>query len=117
MPTTSRDQPLGLDLLGDLAQRDLAQRGEVLDPEEAVERGVDALGRVDLAGAQALEQRLGREVDEHDLVGAAEHRSGSVSRTRTPLSSATWSLSDSRCWTLTVENTSMPASSTSSTSS
>ena len=42
-----------LDLLGDLAQRDLAQRGEVLDPEEAVERGLDALGRVDLAGAQA----------------------------------------------------------------
>ena len=33
------DQPLGLDLLGDLAQRDLAQGGEVLDLEEAVERG------------------------------------------------------------------------------
>ena len=56
-------EPLGLDLLGDLAQRDLAQRGEVLDPEEVVERRVDALGRVDLAGAQALEQRLRGEVD------------------------------------------------------
>ena len=51
-------EPLGLDLLGDLAQRDLAQRREVLDPEEAVQRGGDALGRVDLARAQALDQRL-----------------------------------------------------------
>ena len=76
VPTTSRDQPLGLDLLGDLAQRDLAQRREVLDAEEAVERRLDALGLVDLAGPQAVEQRLGGEVDEHDLVGAAEHRVG-----------------------------------------
>ena len=53
-------QALGLDLLGHLAQRDLAQRGEVLDPEEVVQRGVDALGGIDLAGAQAVEQRLGR---------------------------------------------------------
>ena len=37
-------QALGSDLLGDLAQRDLAQRGEVLDPEEVVERRVDPLG-------------------------------------------------------------------------
>ena len=42
--------------------------------------------------------------------------SGNVSRTRTPVSSATWSLRLSRCWTLTVEKTSMPASSTSSMS-
>ena len=70
------DQALGLDLLGHLAQRDLAQRREVLDAEEAVERGIDALGLVDLAGAQAGEQGLGAEVDEHHLVGAAEHRVG-----------------------------------------
>ena len=38
-------EPLGLDLLGDLAQRDLAQRGEVLDLEEVVQRRLDALGR------------------------------------------------------------------------
>ena len=49
---------LRLDLLGDLAQRDLAQRGEVLDPEEVVERGRHALRRVDLARAQPLDQRL-----------------------------------------------------------
>ena len=36
------------------------------------ERRLDALRRVDLAGAQPLLQRLGREVDEHDLVGLVE---------------------------------------------
>ena len=75
-------QALGADLLGDLAQRDLAQRGEVLDPEEVVERRLDALGRVDLAGAQALEQRLGREVDQHDLVGARRGSRRGSSRAR-----------------------------------
>ena len=33
-------------------------------------------GRVDLARAQAVEQRFGRDVDQHDLVGAAEHLVG-----------------------------------------
>ncbi len=69
-------QPLGADLLGDLAQRHLAQRGEVLDAEEVVERGVDALERVDLAGAQALEQGLRVEVDQHYLIGARKDRVG-----------------------------------------
>ena len=36
------------------------------------ERDLGAVLRVDLAGAQALLQRLGREVDEHDLVGLVE---------------------------------------------
>jgi hypothetical protein len=53
------DQALGLDLLGHLAQRDLAQRRQVLDAEEAVEGRVDALGLVDLACAQAGQERLG----------------------------------------------------------
>ena len=57
-----------LDRLGQLAQRDLAQRAQVLDAEEAVERGRDPRLRVDLAGLQAGDQVLGREVDEHDLV-------------------------------------------------
>ena len=69
-------EPLGLDALGDLAQRDLAQRLEVLDPEEAVERGRHALGLVDLAGPQPLDQRRRRDVDEHDLVGGGEHGVG-----------------------------------------
>ena len=36
----------------------------------------DPLPRVDLAGAQPGDQRLGREVDEHDLVGLAEDAVG-----------------------------------------
>ena len=67
---------LRLDLLRGLAQRELAQGGQVLDPEEVVERGVDPLGRVDLARPQALDQRLGREVDQHHLVGGGEHGVG-----------------------------------------
>jgi hypothetical protein len=70
------DAPLGLDVLGHLAQRDLAQRGQVLDPEEVVERGLDALLRVDLAGLQSRDQRLARQVDEHDLVGRGDHGVG-----------------------------------------
>ena len=42
--------------------------------------------------------------------------SGTVSRWRTPVIRSTTSLSDSRCWMLSVEMTSMPASSSSSTS-
>ena len=37
---------------------------------------LDVLARVDLAGAQALDQRLGGEVDQHHLVGLAEHGVG-----------------------------------------
>ena len=67
---------LRLDLLGHLAEGDLAQRGQVLDAEEVVERGLDALLRIDLAGLQARYQRLRREVDEHDLVGDRDHGVG-----------------------------------------
>ena len=74
--TWLQGQPLGLDVLGHLAQADLAQRGQVLDPEEVVERRLDVLAGVDLAGAQAGDQRLRGEVDEDDLVGGAEHRVG-----------------------------------------
>ncbi len=67
-------QPLRLDVLGHLAQADLAQRRQVLDPEEVVQRRVDVLAGVDLAGAQTLDQGLGGEVDQHHFVGRAEHR-------------------------------------------
>ncbi len=65
----AEDQALGLDVLGDLAQAHLAQRGQVLDPKEVVEGGVDVLARIDLAGPQAGDQRLGGEVDQDDLIG------------------------------------------------
>ena len=73
---TGLKRPLGLDLLGDLPQSDLAQRGQVLDPEEVVERGLDPFLRVDLAGLQPRDQRLGGEVDEDDLVGDGDHGVG-----------------------------------------
>ena len=70
------DQAPRFDVLGDLAQGHLAQCAEVLDAEEVVERSLDGAARVDLAAAQPLDERLGTEVDEDDLVGALEHRVG-----------------------------------------
>jgi hypothetical protein len=66
-------QALDLHVLGDLAQRGLAQGGQALDLEEVVERRLHALGAIDLAGPQAPDQRLGGEVDQHHLVGRREH--------------------------------------------
>ena len=111
-------QALDLDVLGHLAQRRLAQRRQVLDLEEVVQRRRHALGAVDLARAQARDQRLGGEVDEHHLIRQPRgpRRGSSRARARR-VSWVTWSLRLSRCWTLTVENTSIPASITSRTSS
>ncbi len=59
-------RPARLDVLGELAQDELAERGEVVEPEEVRERGLDALGRVDLAvrgagpGAPRASGRRGR---------------------------------------------------------
>ena len=58
------------------AERKLAQRVQAIAAEEVVERHVRTVGRVDLARAQALLQRLRREVDEHDFVGVFEHPVG-----------------------------------------
>ena len=67
---------LGLHLLGGLAQGHLAQRGQVLYPKEVVQRRRNPLGGIDLALAQAGDQRLGSEIHEHDLVGRREHAVG-----------------------------------------
>ena len=75
-PVDSAGRRLCLDLFGDLPERDLAQGGQVLDPEEVVERRLDPLARVDLPGEQALDQRLRRDVDQHDLVRDADHGIG-----------------------------------------
>ncbi len=48
-----------------------AQRGEVAGAEVVRERGVDLLGLVDVAVGHAPAQRLGRAVDQLDLVGPA----------------------------------------------
>ena len=62
-----------VDLLGGLAQGQLAQRDQVLALEEVGQRAGDLVEVVDDAASQAVEQRGGREVDEDDLVGRVEH--------------------------------------------
>ena len=64
---------LVVDAVGHPQQGQLAQGRQVAGPEEVAEGGVDALGRVDVAVGQAPAQRLGRHVDQLDLVGPA-HR-------------------------------------------
>ena len=65
-----------VDAVGDPEQRELAQRAEVAGPEVVAERGVDPLGRVDVAVGHAAPERLRRHVDELDLLGPADDRVG-----------------------------------------
>ena len=65
-----------VDPVGQPQQGQLAQRGEVADAEIAPHRGVDLLGRVDVAVGQAAAQRLGGHVDQLDLVGPAYYSVG-----------------------------------------
>ena len=59
-----------LDPVGDPEERQLAQRSQVAGAEVVAEGGVDALGRVDVAAREPRPDRLDREVDELQLVGA-----------------------------------------------
>ena len=65
--------PARLDVLGDLAQRQLAQGGELVGAEEVVERDLGALRRVHLPRPQPRLQLLRRQVDEDHLVRVLEH--------------------------------------------
>ena len=60
-----------VDLVGGPQQGELAQRGQVADPEVVAQRGVDLVGGVDVAVRHPAAQRLGRHVDELHLVGRA----------------------------------------------
>ena len=60
-----------VDLVGQPDERDLAQGGEVADPEVVGQGGVDALTRVDVAVHYPPAQRLRGHVDQLDLVGPA----------------------------------------------
>ncbi len=62
--------------VGGPAERQLAQRDQVALPEEALERAFGLVWDVDLALAQALDQVVGREVHQLDLVGAIQDRIG-----------------------------------------
>ena len=61
-----------VDLVGQPEQGQLAQGGEVADPEVVAERGVDLLRRVDVAVRHPAAQRLRGHVDQLDLVGRAD---------------------------------------------
>ena len=61
-----------VDLVGEPQQRQLAQRGQVALAEVVGQRGVDPLGRVDVAVGEPAPQRFRRDVDELDLVGRAD---------------------------------------------
>ena len=63
-----------VDLPGDEAQGELAQRGQVRLGEEPVERHLGPVGRIDVAVPHALAERVRAHVDELDLVGASEDR-------------------------------------------
>ena len=67
-------QQLLVDAFGGAAQRELAQRGEVLRREEVLQRALRLVRHVDLAFAQALDEIVRGDVDELDGVGAVEHR-------------------------------------------
>ena len=64
------------DRVGQPEQREFAKRREVADAEVVAQRGVDPLGRVDVAVRHPPPQRLGRHVDELDLFGGAHERVG-----------------------------------------
>ena len=64
---------LPVDALGGAPQRELAQRDQVALAEEVLQRARRRLGHVDLALVQALDQLVGRKIDELDLVRVVEH--------------------------------------------
>ncbi len=71
---------VGVDAIGRGLHRQLAQRRQVRGREVAIERRLRALGDVDLALAQPLDQLARRQVDEHDVGQAVEEGVGNPSR-------------------------------------
>src|SRR6267378_4321715 len=68
------DAHLLVHALGGAAQGQLAQRDQVALAEEILDRGFRLRRKIDLAFLQTLEQLVGREVHQLDLVGTVEHR-------------------------------------------
>lgn len=62
--------------VGQPQQGDLAQCGEVADPEVVSEGGLDPVRRIDVAMDHAAAERLRWQVDQFDLVGPAGHLVG-----------------------------------------
>ena len=89
-----------LHALGHLAQRQLAQVGQVLLLEEILQRPRDLVRRVDLPGPQPLLQILDRRSRFTTWSACLRKLSGTVSRTATPVTRSTRSFRLSRCCTL-----------------
>ncbi len=69
---------VGVHVVGGAAQGQFAQGQQVALAEEALDGVLGLLGHVDLALLQALQQLLGRDVHQLDLVGALEQGVGDV---------------------------------------
>ena len=67
---------IGIDALGRAPQRQFAQGGQILRLEEALDGARGGVLDIDLSLRQALEQFVGRKIDQNDLVGLVEHRIG-----------------------------------------
>ena len=61
-----------VDPVGDPQQRQLAQRRQVAGAEVVGQGGIDLLGGVDVAVGHPAAQRLGRHVDQLDLIGGPD---------------------------------------------
>ncbi len=101
---------------GGLAERQFAQRDEIAALEKIVQRPLGLRGQIDFAGLEARGASSG--VTSTSSISSARSRmaSGRVSRTMTLVICAMTSLRLSMCWTLSVVQTLMPASSSSSMS-
>ena len=73
-------QELLVDALRGAPQRQLAQGRQVARREVVVERPLGLLRDIDLALLQPLDQIVGREVDDFDVIGAVDDRSPAPSR-------------------------------------
>ena len=67
---------LVVDAIGRAAQRQFAQRGQIAGGEEVLGRPPGRLRHIDLAFVQALNELVGREVDQHDVGGLLQDRVG-----------------------------------------
>ena len=69
-------EQIAVGLVGQEAQGQFAQCGQVVGLEEPRERLLHVFGGVDVAVQHAPAELLGRRVDQLDLVGATQHRIG-----------------------------------------
>ena len=72
-PRAQELEQLLLGLVGHETQGQLAQRHQVLHPEEPRQRGVDLGCGIDVAVQHAAAQLVGRRVDQLELVGPTHH--------------------------------------------